>query len=446
MSAYRGPARKIWAVVILGLLFLPEQMSAETFSWAPPGLTSLIEEGLRQNGEILSMEAEVASLESKIPFAGSLDDPRLGLGILNLPADSFRFDREPMTQKQISIAQKIPWFGKLDLRQQQAALNAARLKALLDAKKLELTLDIAANYFDLGFIASSLRVNDQLTAEIDQLLRFAETRYATGGGLQQDVLQAQVELSKLLDEKIVLENRQRVLEDRINELLNRDRFQPVEAQIDPKPLSLALNVEQLQSRAVSENPGLAARMLEIHIADIEVELSRKDFWPDFDFKFAYGQRDEDRTGRSLPDFVSGSVVMNIPLWQETRQRPKLDAALQARSAASHSHRSLLAALPHRVNSLVVEIRNTQQNYELFKNALVLQAEQWARSSLSAYEVGSVEFNTMIEARVQKLRFDLQADHYLYNIYKNCAELETVLGGALQPGHTQSVGQQRDGRQ
>jgi outer membrane protein TolC len=200
--------------------------------------------------------------------------------------------------------------------------------------------------------------------------------------------------------------------------------------VEPTLLSLDLDVEQLQSRAASENPELTARLLQIHIADIEVELARKDFWPDFDLKFAYGQRDEDFTGRDLPDFVSGSVVMNIPLWQETRQRPKLDSALQARSAASQSHRALLAALPHRVNSLVVEIRNTRQNFDLFNDALVLQAEQWARSSLSAYEVGSVEFNTMIQARVQKLRFDLQADRYLYNIYKNYTELEVVVGGPL----------------
>jgi outer membrane protein TolC len=324
-------------------------------------------------------------------------------------------------------------------------LEAARLKSLLDAKKLELARDIALSYFDLGFVANSTRTNAQLTGEIDQLLRFAETRYATGGGLQQDVLQAQVELSKLLDEKIVLENRRRALEDRINELLNRERFQAVEELADPLPLPLDLNIEQLQSRAVSENPELTARRLQIHIADIDVELARKDFWPDFDLKFAYGQRDEDFTGRSLPDFVSGSVVMNIPLWQETRQRPQLDAALQARSAASQSHRALLAALPHRVDALAVEIRTTRQNYDLFEDALVLQAEQWARSSLSAYEVGSVEFNTLIEARVQKLRFDLQADRYLYNIYKKCAELETIVGGALNQGHTQSAAEESGGR-
>ena len=438
MGACLKAGRSLFAAVILGLLIMPGSATGETPLWAPPELIPLIEEGLRRNGDIRSMEAEVAGLEAEVPFAGSLDDPRLGLGLLNVPADSFRFDREPMTQKQISIAQKIPWFGKLDLRQQRAALKAARLEALLNAKRLELARDIALSYYDLGFVAKSLRINALLTGEIDQLLKVAETRYATGSGLQQDVLQAQVELGKLLDEKIVLEKRRRVLEDRLNELLNRDRFQPVEPVVDPSLMTLDLVVEKLQSRVVSENPNLMARLVQIHIADIEVELARKDFWPDFDLRLAYGQREEDFTGRDLPDFVSGSVVINIPLWQKRRQRPKLNAALKARAAASQSHRALLTALPHRVDSLVAEIRSTEQSYGLFEDALLLQAEQWARSSLSAYEVGSIEFSTMIEARVQKLRFELQADRYLYDIYKNRAELEKVIGGALDNGQAQAA--------
>ena len=64
--------------------------------WAPPDLAGLIEEGIRQNKEIKSLEDRVASLKKEIPFAGSLDDPRLGFAILNLPTDTFDFDQEAM--------------------------------------------------------------------------------------------------------------------------------------------------------------------------------------------------------------------------------------------------------------------------------------------------------------------------------------------------------------
>jgi outer membrane protein TolC len=367
--------------------------------WAPTDLSNLIEEGLTHNKEIQSIETQVESLKEEISFAGSLDDIRLGLAILNLPADSFRFDREPMTQKQISLAQKIPWFGKLDLRSQRAALKAVRLEATLEVKRFELARAIATTYYELGFVGRSLEINARLTEILNQLLR-------------------------------VLKKKRRTLENRINELLNRESFSPV---IPPQDLSfpgLQLDLKELQDRATKYNPGLGIRRADIDIAAIETELARKDYWPDMDFKVAYGQRDEDKTGRSLPDFVSGSVTINLPVWKKYRQDPKLAATLKSHDAALKSYHSLLLSLPHRVDTLATEIQDFQENYRLFTDALILQTDQWANSSLSAYEVGSLEFNTMINAQIRLLRFELKADNYLYNIYQKRAELEEVLGGIL----------------
>lgn len=430
MSEYAACIRTWLGTLLVALVAVPSVAFGEPVLWMPPQLAPIVEEGLKENNDIRSLEARVDSLIAEIPYAGSLEDPRLGLAVLNLPADSFRFDREPMTQKQISIAQKFPWFGKLDLRSQRAALIAARLEAVLNVRRIELARDIALTFYDLGFAETGIRINAQLTEEISQLLQVAETRYATGRGLQQDVLQAQVELGKLLDEKIALENRRRILEDRLHELLNRKAHRPIAPMTDPEEILLDLNVTSIQSRTLADSLDLLVRQADIRIADIDVELARKDFWPDFDFKLAYGQRDEDFTGRDLPDFVTGAVVLNIPLWQQTRQQPKLEAALKARAAASQSHRALLTALPHKVDALSAEIQNTRQSYNLFKDALMLQAEQWAQSSLSAYEVGSVEFNTMIAARVQLLRFELQLKRYLFEIYKKRAQLERVVGGPI----------------
>lgn len=418
--------------LILGiLLFEPGIVRAASPIWAPPSLAGLIEEGLVENQEIQSLAARVESLKQEIPFAGSLDDPMLGLAILNLPADSFSFEQEPMTQKQISIGQKIPWFGKLDLRSQRAALKAIRQQAMLDAKRLELARQIAVAYYEFGFIVKSIETNRRLTEIVDQLLAVAESRYATGRGLQQDVLQAQVELSKLFDEKIILEKRRRTTTDRINELLNRDRFMGIDPPAGLEIMGLQLSAEELTSRALQENPQLRVKQADIGLAGLDVELAKKDYWPDMNFSLAYGQREEDRTGRSLPDFVSAQVVMNIPLWQNTRQDPKLEASRKARDAAEKSHRNLLKRLPYQVDALITEIHETQENHKLFREALLLQADQWARSSQSAYEVGTIEFNTMISAHLRLLRFELQADKYLFDVYQRRAELEEVLGSPIK---------------
>ena len=299
----------IFMIIALGLAVITERsLEAASPIWGPPALNQLIEEGLAKNKEIQSLATRVESLKEEIPFAGSLDDPRLGIGVLNLPTDTFDFDQEPMTQKQIFIAQKVPWFGKLSLKEHRQLLMASRQHAILEAKRLELARKIATAYYELGFIACSLEINGRLTEMVNDILKVAETRYATGKGLQQDVLQAQVELSKLLDEKIMLNKKRRIFEDRINELLNRGSYIPV---VPPKDLrfpEIRLDVETLNAQSLEQNPWLKVRQAEVDHGSVEIELAKKDYWPDMDFKVAYGQRDESQTGTDWADFLSTSVV------------------------------------------------------------------------------------------------------------------------------------------
>ena len=346
MSYFATAAVKLSGLLLGMGLLLAGPAAADTAPpiWAPPALAQLIQEGLAGNQEIKSLEDRVESLKEAISFAGSLEDPRLGFAIVNLPADSLRFDRTPMTQKQIFIAQKFPWFGKLDLKSQRAALKVIRQQAVLEARRLELARNIAEAYYQLGFVATSVQINARLTDIVNQLLEVAETRYATGNGLQQDVLQAQVEMSKLIDEKISLDKRRRTLEDRINALLNRAGYTPVQPPLDLGYPDFQLDVKALQDEALKRNPQLKIRQADISIADKEIELARKDYWPDMDVRLAYGQRDEDRAGKSLPDMVTGSVTMNIPLWQKSRQDPKLAAVKKSRQAAFRFYRNLLESL------------------------------------------------------------------------------------------------------
>ena len=422
--------RMLLAIIFILSALLPAPALSESGTWGPPVLSAMIEEGLEHNQDIQSLQARVEAARELIPFAGSLEDPRLGLGLLNVPTDTFDLDQEPMTQKQISLAQKVPWFGKLDLRSQLQTLKASQQMSILEAKKLELARKITADYYELGLIAKSLEINTRLTGMVNQLLRVAETKYASGVGLQQDVLQAQVELSKLLDEKIVLEKKRGTVQDRINALLNRNSFASVPAPESPAFPDVKLSVKSLKDLALRGNPWLKAKVAEINQAAVENELAKKDYWPDMDFKVAYGQREDGQMGQERADFLSGAVVFKIPLWQKNRQDKKFAASKRKLTAAQRSHRNLAQTLPHRINALVKEIMDTQKNYKLYTDALMLQAEQWAHSSLTAYEVGKVNFNTMINAQIRLLRFELRAEQYLFQIFQKRAELKEIVGGHL----------------
>jgi cobalt-zinc-cadmium efflux system outer membrane protein len=421
------PVSWLVALIIFGTLFCPP-LWADPLITAPQPLAELIEEGLVENKEIQSLQAKVQSLEEEVSFAGSLEDPRLGFGVLNLPTNSWEFDREPMTQKTIFLAQKFPWFGKLSLKSQRQALMASEQQAMLEAKRLELARKIATAYYQLGFIATSLEINQRLTEMVSQLLRVAETRYAAGEGLQNDVLQAQVELSKLMDEKIDLDKRRRTLRDQINELLNREHFMSVTPPLDLQYPDLVLDSQILKEKSLANNPWLGVRQAKIGQSEVEVELAKKDYWPDMDFRVAYGQREDAPDGSNRPDFFSATVTVNVPLWAKSRQNKKLAASKKGHDAAIKSYRNLAESLPFRVDALVTEIKDTQKNYHLYADGLLVQSAQWARSALAAYEVGKIEFNTMVNAEIRLLRDELRAKHYVYTIYQKLAELEETIGG------------------
>lgn len=435
MRSFKLPVSVFCLFCMLGLAIgTSRPLYSSDLIWAPPHLEQLIKEGLARNGEIQSLSAMVESLKEAIPYAGSLDDPRLGIGLLNLPVDTFSFNQEPMTQKQLFIAQKIPWFGKLSLKEQRQALMATSQQVLLEVKRFELARKIADAYYELGFISSSIKTNGRLTDIVGQVLKVTETRYGAGKGLQQDVLQAQVELTKLLDEKITLGKKRRIVEDRINELLNREEFQPVYISDELPSPEMELDSAALQAKSLKNNPMLAVRQANIDVADVDIQLAEKDYRPDMDVMVGYGQREEDMTGRELPDFFSASVVVNIPLWQKSRQAANLASKKKSRQAAGKSYEDLVRSLPHKVDALVTDLSETRENYKLFSGALTVQAEQWARSSMDAYVVGKIEFNTMISAQIRLLNFELMAKKYLYELYQKRAELEEVLGGPIIDGN------------
>jgi outer membrane protein TolC len=390
----------------------------------PTDIVTLVDEAYHNNQDLLSMEENARALRAEAPFAGSLQDPMIGIGLLNIPVDTFDFDQEPMTQKQLFASQKFPWFGTLDLRQQVSELKALEAEFQVHSKRLEVAKNLTGAWYDLGIIGKSLEINENLKTIVTQVLRVAETRYSTGKGLQQDILAGQVQHSELIDEGVNLDSRERMVRAQIGSLLNRsDIFEEAGPLAIDEPGEIPDRV--LLSRvALQLNPLIQARQVAIDRAKLEVQLAEKAYMPDFDVRLSYGER-EDR-----PDFVSATVAMTVPLWQATSQDSKLAAARKRLVAAEKSLLGLRQTLPHSIDRVLAEIEGAKENYLLFHEALSLQAGHLADASLAAYSVGKVEFNTMLSARVRLLRIELKADSYKYQIYKKLAELEELIGTRL----------------
>ena len=378
-------------VILVGAL---DFANAEKLIWAPPGLAPVIANAISNNKEIESMASTLESLKEKIPAAGSLPDPNLGLAVLNLPTNSFKFDEQAMTQKQISITQKFPWFGKLDLATRKAEIAALKFEASLNAKKINLSRKIVTLYYELAIVKKSQETNTRLTDMVQRISRVAETKYSTGRGLQQDIFQAEVELSKLLDEKISLDKMARVTRLKLGELSGRDlalKTAPPSSMEEP---AFILKPEELKKAAAKWNPMLTIKQLERDEAKIDIDMAKKDYFPDVGVKLAYGQRDKDMSGNRLDDFFSASVDIPVPLWQHRKQDKNRTAAEKRLQAMQSAYENLENIIPLKIDSLVTEIDDLRKNYRLYKDSLIVQAEQWSKSAMSGYEVGNFFLNRL----------------------------------------------------
>lgn len=406
----------LWTAGLAAGSLYPDQM-----------LPKLVAEAMENNMALQSRTARIRAMESRATAAGALPDPRIGLAVQSLPTDTFDFNQEPMTQKQIFVEQSVPWLSKLTLKTKSVQKEAAEKKAELKAAKLKLAKGVAVAWYELGYVAESQRINEELKELMERIRRDAQSRYAVGRGLQQDIFQAEVETSRLQDQAMALAEARRTIEDRLHEMLNRETFRPIEPPQDLPEPEIDIATESLAETAFERNPELRSLDAAVARSRIETSLAEKNSYPDFNIRLTYGQRDEDRTGRDLPDFFSAAVMFNIPLWHKNKQTREMAAAMENRNAAQNLHQDLKNRLPHQIRALVSEIGQTQKRYRLYTDELIARANQWARSAVDAYQVGQVEFDTMINARIRVLKYKQEAARLFYTIYQKKAELAALIG-------------------
>ena len=430
----KNPTGLSAAIILFSMVCLSTPGLAAGLIWAPPCLEQLISEALENNRLIRSYAARAKAFKTRIPAAAALPDPKVGFAIQSLPTDSFAFDQEPMTQKQIFVEQTVPWLSKLELKSETAAGKAAQKMAELKAARLELAREVADAWYELGYVAESQQINNEMFELVRRIRRDAESRYAVGRGQQQDIFQAEVELSRLEDEAIRLENLRKSIGDRLHELTNREHYQSVEPPSQLPEPDFRFSAPVLTEDALVQNPKLRELKAAINSARAETGLAKKEYFPDFNVRLSYGQRQQDRTGRELPDFFSAAVALDIPLWHTKKQSNELAAAMDDQRSAQSRYQDLKSRLPYTIRSLTSKIEDTRRRYRLYADELIPQAEQWARSALDAYQVDNVEFDTMINARIRVLEYKQEASRLFYTTYQKRAEIEALIGG--MPGNIQ----------
>ena len=390
-------------------------------------LREAVAEAFKNNPDIRAAKQEQEAARQRIAPAGALDDPMLEAGVVNLPVESLRFNREDMTMKMIGLSQRLPYPGKRALRQDVAVKEAEAMLHGYQETVNRVTRDVKIAYFDLALVIESTRLTEKNKRVLEQFLTTAEARYAVGQASQADVLKAQTQVAKMADELIKLARERRMIEAELDRTLGRapDLAAPV-PQL-PTLKEVAPRLEELRQVAMTARPQLLALQSTMARSEKAIQLARKEYYPDFDVRFSYGQRDRSPMGDRREDMVSLTVAINLPLWRASKLGPRVAEATAMRDQTT----SMWQAQQNEVASrLRQEIANAEQNFKsarLYETTVLPQAKLTVESSLAAYRVNRVDFFTLLDNQMTVLNYEIAYATAVVNHNKAWAELEFITG-------------------
>jgi outer membrane protein TolC len=415
-----------WMFLVFLVQGVQPSVWAQGMRTSPLKLNDLIEEALDKNPDVLAAKSKWEVFKERPPQAGSLDDPMLGLGIVNLPTDTFSFRQEDMTMKEISLSQRLPYPGKRGLRSDVAQKEAEAAFSDYEEVKVKVSRDVKMAYYELFYVNKAIEVTEKNREILKLLNQIAETKYSVGEGIHTDVFKAQVELSKMIDELIMLNQNRRTLKSKLNTLLLRPPFAPLG---DPEEVSLekfSAHPEELVKAAAERRPSLQSvkRMVERNQASLK--LAERDYYPDFDIKLAYGQRDDGPAGRR-PDMVSAMVGFNLPLWYKSKQSRKVAESQKDIQATKDQLTAMTNEIRFMMSEKLIDIERAEKQIELLKTGIIPQATLSLDSAIASYRVNKVDFITLLDTEMTLFKYETQYYRLLTDYRKSIAEIEAAVG-------------------
>lgn len=388
-------------------------------------LQVLVEEALRNNPELQAARERWEMYQHKIVPAGALEDPMLGVAFSNYPIDSFAADRTPMTGNEIRLEQKFPFPGKLAEKTEMARQQSHWFRSVYEDARLQLSGKVKDSYYRLFYLEGALAVTEENLGILDSFISLTATRYEVGRGLQQDVLKAQVEQSKLTDKLIALRQQRRSLQAQLTRLLGR---QDAPALVLPDQLRLPevpADAGRLKALARTQRPMFAAYQSVIERYASQRQLAKLDYYPNLTVWTSYRFRDDDLPDQGT-DFLSAGVGVNLPLWREKRS-----AAVAEADSAIRMARRQFEEFANQVDFTIEDaLAGLQKNHDqalLYQTGIIPQAQQSFDASLSAYQVGKIELLSLLDSLMTLYRYQIDYQRALSDALRDITRLEVATG-------------------
>jgi outer membrane protein TolC len=388
----------------------------------PLSLARLVQEATERNPEVLAARRLVEAKRARIPQAGAWADPTISLSYGGNALPPFTVMRaDPSSNRQVMAEQMIPYPGKTHLRTEIAARDADAETLAYEAVGRRVAAEVKQAYFDLAFVDRSLAVLQKDRQALEGFEKVTEIRYSVGKAAQQDVLRAQLEVTKLSQRATLLTQQRRTLEAQLNSLRNVPIDAPVGAPAAVRPSAFAYTQDQLQEAARSNYPVLKQRRTMVEQGRLAVDLARKEERPDFSVGYTYMQRD------ALPDMYGITLTTSLPIFRRRKQNMAIAEAAANLESARQMQANELTVLRYTVQQDFLEIQATEQLLKIYAQGISPQSSLTLESSITSYETSSVDFLSVLSNFQAVIEAELDYHMQVTNHEKALARLEEVTG-------------------
>ncbi len=416
----------MWRKVLIALALTPAA------AWSDVGITleagPLADEVLVLNPAAAAAEARAEAFERAAVAQGLWPDPQFMVEASNLPVDDLAFGRSPMSGLQFYLRQTIPLPGKNTYRRRAAEGGAAVAAADYEAVRLKLVARAKHAYFDLYLVTALQDIVDKQRAFWTDYERIAIARYAAGRGLQQDVLNVQVERTRPMNELLELRRGETIARGLVNVLLNRApgyELPPVGGLPD---VAVPYGLEELYDKALANNPDLEAAEERLASAHAIRSLAKLSFVPDLTAGVGYRAREEvPMDPVAGEDFWSFSAGVSLPIFGTVKQSRILAEKEAAVTAAEANVADVRNTLLWEVERIYVTVRTAEEQLVLFEDGILPQTGAALRSTLAGYEAAKVDFATLLQTQLTLFRYEKEYVQLQARRHKAIASLEAIIG-------------------
>jgi outer membrane protein TolC len=388
-------------------------------------LKLLLDEAEHNNPEILAAHHGWKATASLARAASALPDTQLSVQSLSVgsPRPGAGLSHSDFAYIGFGASQEIPYPGKRELRGLVAQREADSASEQADAVRRRVADQLKTAYFQLAYLQQMLGVLERNDQALNDIEKIAESRYRVGQGNQQDVLKAQLQRTRILQEVMMHHRDEGQLQTQLKQVLGRPQDSP---DIIAEPLiarALTYTAADLRAALQEHNPDMRARAAMLNKAETQISLAKKEFLPDFNVQYMF-----ERTGSSFPAYYVATFGINLP----NRGRRKAELA-QANEQREQAYQELAAEAQRQmaeVQSQYVAATTSAEQLKIYEDGLLPQSDATFRSALAAYQSNRQDFETLLSAFLDLLNLNLDYQRELATHESALARIETLTGVTL----------------